>query len=252
VGPGGVFTFVHTFGAPGEADIRALVRPHGTSFTTRGISNTLGTYLIAQPQNPNLTIESSANPISFGAPITIKGVLKGGGGKAVTMLSAKKGAATLSPTTSTVAAADGKYEFVQTPLLSTVYRVSAGGQMSKRLFEGVKYVLTAGVSAKTIQSGQPLTFAGTVLPAHAGKTVYLERENTFGGGYHVIDVGTVTTGGTYSITHYQFGPAKAAKFRIKVPGDRENQAVSSAPFAVEVTLAPPKALKAAPQAKQPH
>jgi hypothetical protein len=252
VGPGGIVTLVHSFGAPGDVNLRALVRPRGTTFTVRGVSE-LRNYLVAQPQNPNLTIESSANPISFGTPITIKGVVKGGAGKPVTLLARKKGSSSaLAPVMSTTAGVEGKYEFVQTPLTSTFYRVTAGGLNSRRLFEGVKYILTAAVSAKTIQSGQPLTFAGTVTPAKAGKTVYLQRENTFGGGFHIIDVGTVSAGGTYSITHNVFGPAKAANFRIKVPGDSENQAVSSAPFSIEVTLAPPSALHPAAQGKQPH
>lgn len=252
VAAGGSFTFVHAFGAPGEADIRALVRPHGTAFTTRGISNTLGTYIIGQQQNPNLTIESTADPISFGAPTTIHGVLKGGGAnKTVTMLAAKKGAKALSPALSTLSSPIGEYTFVQTPASNTVYQVTAAGQTSRRLFEGVKYVLTATASSNTVQSGQPLTFSGTLLPLHPGKTVYLERENAFGGGFHVMDVGTVDASGTYSIKHYFFGPAKT-KLRVKAPGDRENQAVSSAPVAVEVTLAPPTALHAAPQGKQPH
>jgi hypothetical protein len=167
------------------------------------------------------------------------------------MLSAKKGTQAFSPLVSAIAGLEGKYAFVQAPPTNTVYRVTAGGQTSRRLFEGVKYVLTAGASGTTVQSGQSLTFSGTVLPLHPGKKVYLERENPFGGGFHVIDVGTVAPTGTYAIQHFFFGPAKT-KLRIKVPGDRENQAVSSAPMAVEITLAPPRALHAAPQGKQPQ
>jgi hypothetical protein len=249
------FTFVHTFALPGDANIRAVVRAHGTSFTTRGISNTLS-YVIAGPQNPNLTLETKTNPISYGAPVTLEGKLNGGTGKTITLLSRKKGSKTFSPVTTTTGGTEGKYSFVQVPLTNTYYRVTGGGQTSRQLFVGVKYILTAGVSAKTVQSGQALTFSGTVTPPHKGKTVYLERENAFGGGYHVIDVGAVTPegqaeAGTYVIKHFMFGPAKT-NFRIKVPGDPENQAVSSTPFAVEITLAPPLALHAAPQGKQPR
>ena len=93
---GGVFEFLHTFTVPGVANIRALVRPHGI-FDVRGVSTPLGSYVINQVQNPNLTIKSNADPISYGAPITITGVLKGGAGKTVTLLSHAKGINTFSP-----------------------------------------------------------------------------------------------------------------------------------------------------------
>ncbi|HYM54692.1 MAG TPA: hypothetical protein VES97_04975, partial [Solirubrobacteraceae bacterium] len=125
----------------------------------------------------------------------------------------------------------------QTPLASTFYRVTAGGISSTVLFEGVKYALTAGASAGTIQSGQALTFAGTVSPDHVGHVVYLERENAFRGGFHVVDVGTVGPNSTYSISHFVFGSRRVV-FRVRVPGDPANQAASSSTFAVEVTPAP--------------
>ena len=155
------------------------------------------------------------------------------------------------PVTSTTASAGGEYKFVQTPLQNTSYQVTGGGLHSAVLFEGVKYLLTAGVSATTVQSGQSVTFAGTVTPGNVGKVVYLERANPFGGGYHVVDAGSVISGGTYSITHFVFGVGKAV-FRVKVPGDPDNQATSSTPFTIEVTPAPPGSLKPVAQPKQPR
>ena len=106
------------------------------------------------------------------------------------------------------------------------------------LFVGVKYVLTANVSATTVQAGQPLTFSGTVTPAYVGKAVYLERQNQFGTGFHVIDVGSVAPGGTYSITDEVFGTGIGV-FRVKVPGDPSNQSPASQLFTIAVTPAPP-------------
>jgi hypothetical protein len=251
VGPGGVYSFTHTFALPGPATLRAIVRPHGT-FTVRGISNTLS-YVINQVQNPNLTIKSTANPISFGAPITIEGVLKGGAGKTITLMSHKKGSKTFTPVTTAVAGPSGEYKFVQTPPTTTFYQATGGGLKSAILVEGVKYLLTAGVTPKapTIQSGQKLTFAGTVAPIHTGTVVYLERENAFGGGFHVADAGVVTAGGTYTIEHTVWGASRAV-FRIKVPGDNENQPVSSELFKVEVTPAPPGVLHPVAPRKGPR
>jgi hypothetical protein len=235
---GGVFTFLHNFTIPGDANIRAVVRPHGI-FSVRGTSNQLS-YVINQTQNPNLTIKSSADPISYGAPITIEGVLKGGGaGKTITLLSHAKGIKTFSPAITTATGPSGEYKFVQTPLINTFYRVTGGGLNSAVVVEGVKYLLTAGVSATKVLAGQPLTFSGTVTPSHKGKTVYLERENLFGGGFHVAELGEVLfPSGTYSITHVFFGAGKQV-FRVHVPGDPENQGTSSAAFTIEVAPSPP-------------
>jgi hypothetical protein len=238
---GGSFEFLHAFGIPGVANFRALVRPHGI-FDVRGVSSPIGSYVINQVQNPNLTIKSSADPISYGAPITIEGVLKGGAGKTVTLLSHAKGISTFSPVATAVAGPGGEYKFPQAPLINTSYRTTGGGQTSAVLVEGVKYLLTAGVNATKVLSGQALTFSGTVTPPHKGKVVFLERENLFGHGFHVADgaevheVNPVT--GTYLLEHVFHGSGKQV-FRIHVPGDNENQGVSSAAFTIEVMPSPP-------------
>jgi hypothetical protein len=244
---GGSYALTHTFVVPGDANLRVVVRRHGM-FTERGISNTLS-YEISQTQNPNLTIDSSGDPVGYGSPVTISGILAGGSHKTVTLQARTFGTAFVT-VTNTTTGAGGEYTFVETPLQNTFYRVIGGGLHSAVLFEGVKYLLTAGVSANTVQAGQSLTFAGTVTPGNVGKIVYLERENAFGKGYHVIDAGSVVAGGTYSIAHFFFGVGKAV-LRVKVQGDHDNQATSSAPFTVEVTPAPPGSLKPASQPRQP-
>jgi hypothetical protein len=249
VGPGGNFTITHTFALPGAAELRVVVRPHG-KFNVRGVSNTLS-YEISQVQNPRLTINASADPISYGQSVTLSGILAGGANQKVALMGHGRGlpATKLGEATTN---GSGEYTFVQKPLVNTSYRVTSGAISSAALFEGVKYVLTAGVSASTVQAGKALTFSGTVTPNHVGQVVYLERQNTFGGGFHVVDVGTVTAGSTYAITHYLFGFGKEV-FRIKVPGNLENQGVSSSPpFAIEVTPAPLGALRPVPPSKLPQ
>lgn len=248
VGPGGVYSINHKFVRPGDANLRVVVRRHG-KFSMRGASNTLS-YGISQRENPALTINTTAYSTAYGSPITLSGALAGGAGKTVT-LQAQTFGGTFTTVASTTATTGGQYSFVQTPLRDTSYRVIAAGPVTSAvLFEGVKYVLTAGIAASTVQSGQALTIAGTVTPGNAGKVVYLERRNALGMGYHVADVTTVSAGGTYSLTHFLFGTGPET-FRVKVPGDPGNQAVSSAPFTVEVTPAPPASLKPAAQPKQP-
>ena len=248
VGEGGVYSITHTFVAPGDANIRVVVRRHG-KFSVRGISNTLS-YGISQKENPSLTINTTAYSVPYASPITLSGILAAGPGKTVTLQAHARGGKEFAPVTSTTTTTGGDYKFVVTPLQNTAYQVTGAGVKSAVLFEGVKYILTAGISATTIQSGQPLTFAGTVTPGTAGKVVYIERENAFGGGFHVVDVGSVLAGGTYSITDYIFGTGKAV-LRVKVPGDPDNQQALSEPFPVEVTPAPPGSLKPVVQPKVP-
>ena len=250
VGPTGGYSLTHQFAVPGDANLRVIVRRHG-KFTARGVSNTLS-YEISQAQNPRLTIFSSADPASYGMPVTISGVLAGGASQKVTLNGRTFGSG-LGKLQEVTTDGGGAYKFVvPTALQSTAYRVDGGGIHSAVLFEGVKYALTVGVSASTVQAGQPLTFSGTVSPARAGKVVYLERQNAApGGGFHVVDVTVAGSTGTYSITHFIFGHGKQV-YRVHVPGDPDNQAVASTPFPIEVTPAPPESLRPVAQGTLPN
>ena len=71
----GTFTIVHTFVVPGDANVRVLVRSQRRNIPSS--SNVLG-YAISQAENPQLTIQASADPITFGESVTISGKLGGG------------------------------------------------------------------------------------------------------------------------------------------------------------------------------
>jgi hypothetical protein len=195
------------------------------------------TYEISQAQNPQLTINASADPISDGQAVTISGALAAGAKQPITLFAHARGGK-FAPVASTTTGAAGNYTFTQSPRTSTFYQVRAGGKTSAALFEGVKYALTASVpSSATVQASQALTINGTVSPAHAGHVVYLERRNANGIGFHVIDEGTVSAGGTYSILHAFYGVG-SGRLRIKVPGDPESQGVNGPLFEVSVIAAP--------------
>ena len=205
-----------------------MVRPH-RRFSAFGASTPLS-YVISQRENPLLTLlatgsGASSDPILFAQTVTLHGVLAGGGGQTITLQARSKQGqfATVATTTANSA---GQYSFTQAPQENTAYKVLGGGRHSAVLFEGVKYVLTAGVSAGTVQAGQTLTFAGTVTPFREGHVVYLERQNANGGGYHVVDLGTLTAGPGGSGTlldhprvlrHGQADPADQGSRR---PGER--------------------------------
>ncbi len=109
------------------------------------------------------------------------------------------------------------------------------------LYEGVKDVLTAEVSATTVQAGQALEFKGTVAPDHSGHVIYLERQDATGSGFHVVQVGRVLPGSTYTIIHQVYVPGTKV-FRIEIPGGPDNGRAVSQLFTVQVTPAPASAL----------
>ncbi len=239
VSKAGEFTIAHTFVYAGDANIRVVVR--GGARNAPSPSNVLG-YEIVQAQNPQLTIESSANPISYGQSTTIKGVVAGAANTPVQLLARTAQQSSFTLLAEAKTDSSGAYTFApQTPLESTFYRVQAAGRKSAVLYEGVKYVLTAGVSATSIESGQSLTISGTVSPDETGHVVYLERENAAGTGFHVIQVGEVSSNSTYTLAH-AFYNVGTSVVRIKIPGGPANGTTDSTPFTIAVTPAPASAL----------
>jgi hypothetical protein len=258
IGPPGVvdeegkFTIEHNFVVPGPANIRVIVRDPRVNVTSP--SNTL-TYEITQAQNPRLTIESLADPISYGQSTTIHGsVEKLVAGTPLKLMARTIHTIGFTPVGETRVEPGGKYTFASvTPLASAFYKVIGGDESSALLYEGVKYLLTTNVSpGTTTEEGKPLVFFGTVKPGIAGHKIYLERENAAHTGYHVIATGEVVAPEpptkpeyTYSI-EYRFYQSGTTNVRVKIPGDQENGTTVSEPFAIQVNAAPASALVGAP------
>jgi hypothetical protein len=264
VQPGGSFTIVHTFRFPGDANIRVLVRSQRRDIPS---ASTPLAYVISQAQNPSLSIVASSDPILFGQSVTISGTLSvGSGERAVTLLARTRGQR-FAPVAQATTNTGGEYSFpAQAPGNSTFYRVISNsntcpppvrqaatacpldlrnpelrGVKSAVLYEGVRDILTAQVSATTVQAGQPLTFSGSVAPDQSGHIIYLERENAARNGFHVVRVSEVASGSTYSIVHRVYD-AGTKVFRIYIPGGPENLGTASQPFTITVTPAPAAAL----------
>jgi hypothetical protein len=252
----GSFTIVHRFIVPGDANIRVLVRSQRRNVPST--SNVLA-YSISQAQNPALTIQASADPISFGESVTISGKYLAGPNQPVTLLARGRHQHGFGRIAQVMTNGAGEYSFpAQTPVNSTFYEVKgspiicfAGSHHPKAgcrsvpssavLYEGVKDVLTAHMSATTVQAGQTVTFSGTVAPDHTGHVIYLERQNPHGPGFHVIQVSFVGAGSTYSIVHRLYDPGVKV-LRVFIPGGPENQSAASPPFAIVVTPAPAASL----------
>jgi hypothetical protein len=235
----GTFTIIHTFVVPGDANVRVLVRSQRRNLPS--VSNVLG-YVISQAQNPQLTIQASADPIAFGESVTISGKLEGGAGQFVTLLARGRHQHGFARIAEVQANGAGEYSFpAQSPINNTFYRVRSAHEASAVLYEGVKDVLAAQVSASTVQAGQSVTFTGTVAPDHTGHAIYLERQNAGGTGFHVIEVGLVGAGSAYSITRRLYDPG-TKMLRVFIPGGPENQGAASQPFTITVTPAPASTL----------
>jgi len=241
VGANGEYSITHTFFAPGTTNVRVVVRARGL---LAGVSEPLS-FQIARRQNPRLTIQASPGPLSYGQSVTLSGTAAGAAHETLTLLARTRQSA-FEPVSTVTTDASGGYTFpAQSPLQSTLYRVRAARTSSVTLSEGVKPLLTAQVSSTSVQAGEPLTFSGTIVPAHAGQAVYLQRQNPDGIGFHVVAVGALGAGGTYSIEHTVSG-AGTQVFRVKAADDGEDEAVASEPFKIEVTRAADESLE--PQA----
>jgi hypothetical protein len=225
----GAYAITHTFGRAGVVDVRAVVRHRGT----RSAASPTLSYETPRPQNPDLTIESSANPLTFGKAVTISGTLTGGAFRRVALLARTPGAP-FAEVDQTTTDAQGSYSFSpRTPLRSTFYRVDAGSVHSTVVREGVAYQLALEPPPANVPVDVPLTVSGTVMPAHAGNVVFLERSSQSGLGFHPIATTTVSEDGSFSIVH-SFRAAGTAKLRVTVPGDAENRDAISAVFSVQV------------------
>ncbi|MHB8533419.1 MAG: Ig-like domain-containing protein [Solirubrobacteraceae bacterium] len=229
----GHFSFTHPFAFPGASSFRVVIR--GSHRNVSSFSNVLS-YTVAQAENPLLKIESSLDPIASGGTAAVKDVAPGLPVGTVLTLQGRPAHgrfANIATTQTTDAAGD--YAFpAQKPAVSTFYRVTGAGRTSAVLYEGVKYILTATPAATTVSEGQPIVFTGTVTPAKAGHTIYLEKQNIFGTGFHPVAVGTVAGDGSYTLSRAFFAPGTDV-LRVKIPGDPEFGGTPSPPVTITVT-----------------
>jgi hypothetical protein len=239
----GSFSISRGFKIPGEAKVRILAHPKGAN--APGVSEEI-TYLVPQAQNPQLTLIASADPISDGQSVTLSGVAAGAAGQTLTLL-ARTGGGKFAPVATTTADEAGNYQFVQAPTENTYYEVSDAATRSFPLFEGVKYALTLSPPPASVAAGEALTLSGTVTPARAGQTVYLDRRGPSGVGYHPIAAAAVDPDGTFVLSH-TFESTTSPTLRVRLAGNPQNQGGASAPFAVTVTTAAAAALGPEPVA----
>ena len=228
----GHFSISRGFRTPGEVEVRVLSHVRGELVAA---SESLP-YDIAPAQNPQLTIQTSADPVMSGASVTISGVAAGAAGQPLTLLARTAGGRFASVATG-VSEAGGAYSFNATPTENTTYCVRAASVTSAELFAGVRYPLSAQTPAGPVQTGVPVSFTGTVPNAPLGQTVYLERAaggETAVPRFRVVASSTVTAGSAYSIP-YTFRRAGSYQMRVRVPAPADMIDSTGDAFAVTVT-----------------
>ena len=195
----GHFSISRSFRNPGEVEVRVLSHVRGELVAE---SESLA-YDIAPAQNPELTIQTSADPVLSGGSVTISGVAAGAAGQPLTLLARTAGGGFATVATGN-SEAGGAYSFTATPTENTTYCVHAAKLASAALFVGVRYPLTVQPPAGPVQTGETVSFTGTVLGAPPGQTVYLERAlgvEAAASGYHVVASATLNAGFGYSIAY---------------------------------------------------
>lgn len=195
----GRFSFSASFRSPGEVSVRVVVRPAGE---VAAASEPL-THEIAQAQNPRLTIQTSADPVSPGESTTLTGTAVGAANQAVTLL-ADAGGPEFAPVAKTTAKEAGAYSFTVAPAQSTFYRVARKRMSSTPVLVGVKDLLAVSPTPGAVEAGSTVTFTGSLAPDAAGQMVDLEGENPGGVGFHLIAAAPVNAAPTSTRSHTRF------------------------------------------------
>jgi hypothetical protein len=240
------YSIAYHWRVPGIRAVRVVFR--GDLRNIRGESDPV-TVTIQQKQIPDFTINTSDQIVPEGTMAMISGVLYRPGTTTpaastdVTLWGRVAGQRHFTALESTTTDADGSYSFSEKPAQNTVYQARTTfppHRHSAVLFEGVKDVITFSASPTSVDSGQPVTFTGSVTPDKAGDVVYLQRLGT-DGEWHTVGISTVKHDSTFEFVRI-FGAAGAKTFRARIPGDPQNIGGASSPVTVTVTVPPPSTL----------
>jgi hypothetical protein len=183
------------------------------------------------------TITAAPNPNTAGDPVVIFG--QATPGASVVLWHRVNPAPRFTPVSRTTATSTGRYEFTRADGVVTTNRnwyVVVGGRRSRVVHERVFALVTLrGPSDSNVVTGAPVTFSGTVSPAHAGQAVLLQRQSSAstGNSWRTIHRGRIGAGGAYTIVH-RFRVPGDANVRVVFPGDRRNVRSPSNVLALQI------------------
>lgn len=250
LGPRSNYFVGYRWRRPGIHDVRVVFR--GDARNLPAPSDVL-TVTIEQAQIPGFTIHTSSPIVDSGGAVTLTGKLD------------QPGTSTAEPATivqlwgktadqrrfavlaDTTTATDGSYSFTQSGLTTNaVYYVATMRLPHTRrrhtalLYQGVRDVVNMQAGSHSAESGQSVTFSGTVLPDKAGHVVYLQTLGS-DGDWHNVELGVVTNASTFQFT-WTAGSPGSQTFRARITSDRENVGSASSPVSVNVGAPPASSL----------
>jgi len=152
--------------------------------------------------NPNLTIKSSATAVTFGKSITLSGATKNiPAGTTIELQQNPYPYAGFKPTgkTATVDPSGNWSISAIQPQMHTQYKVVAKTSPpteSAAVFVRVRLRVSFRVSDSTPAKGARVRFYGTVLPAHPGKPVLIQKKTSTG--YKTVTTTKLSSTSKYS------------------------------------------------------
>jgi len=177
-----------------------------------------------------ITLDAKPNPVVFGRASTLSGRLSGpvGAGIAVRLEQDK----TLplgdkfEPTgIETTAPANGRFQFAVKPSVSTQYRVVAKTTpdvTSRPRLISVRTLVGFRLSTSTPRARARVRFSGSVLPAHDGASVRIQRR-TSTGGFTTVARSVLRDAGTARSTYSRFLRVRRdGVYRVKLAGDSDH------------------------------
>src|SRR5215208_3757612 len=136
------------------------------------------------PKAGSVSLKTSADVVTFPAPVSLTGSVKGAkGGVAVALERRPATSTTFVPAGTTVTDAHGDFSLAQQPRVNTVYRATAATMppaQSPEVATAVRPLVGLRVSDTTPRRGRRVRFRGTVRPPHDGMRIALQRRRADG------------------------------------------------------------------------
>jgi hypothetical protein len=249
LGPGSNCLISHRFRIPGAYNLRVVLP--GDARNIRSVSDTVGV-VIQQAQVPSFTISTSAPIVDEGGSATISGVLDQSGTSTpepntVVQLWGRHADQPFVVLADATTGQDGSYTFNQAGLTAnTTYYVATmrlphnPRRHTARLFEGVRDMVTMQAGTGSANTGQTVTFTGTVLPDKAGHAIYLQELGK-DADFHTVDIGFVRNDSTFQF-NWTLGAPGTHTFRARITGDENDIGGVSSPVSITATTPPASSL----------
>ncbi|MFZ0089873.1 MAG: alkaline phosphatase family protein [Solirubrobacteraceae bacterium] len=182
-----------------------------------------------------ISIFSSPNPSTAGAPVRLFGAVSGApAGASVVLWHRLSGQRRFHRVLGTVTGVAGIYSITRPAGLVNTNRrwyVTSPHRRSRIIDQRVRAVVTLVASDTSPPTGARVTFTGHVTPNHAGSRILLQQ--AVGGRWRVIASPRVRRGSNYTIAH-RFDRDGNQSLRAVLPGDGRNIRSSSPVVTIDV------------------